>query len=235
MSEEKYIVETTGLCKRYPGVNALGGIDLQINTGEIWGLLGPNGSGKSTLLKCIAGLVQPDKGSIRINQVQPSIKTKSLVAFVPENDHLYQWMTVQEMLDFSSTFYRDWQLEREQELLEFMGLDPRKRIKSLSKGMRARLKLVIGLSRSAKLVLLDEPLSGIDPASRDRIVEGIVRQYRNETQTMILSTHAIDETEGLFDSVIFLNEGQIHLSGNTEELRIKHNKSMNELFKEVYA
>lgn len=235
MTDSKYIVEITGLKKRYPGVDALAGIDLKITRGEIWGLLGPNGSGKSTLLKCIAGLVQPDSGQVTINGVKPSRKTKAVTAFVPEIDHLYSWMTIQETLDFMASFYSDWQKEREQELLEFMRLDPKKEVSALSKGMRARLKLVVGLARSSELVLLDEPLSGIDPSSRDRIVEGIVRQFRSDNQTMILSTHAVDETERLYDSVIFLSEGQVYLSGSAEELRIKHSKSMNELFKEVYA
>lgn len=235
MTDQKYIVEIAGLRKRYPGVDALDGIDLKITRGEIWGLLGPNGSGKSTLLKCIAGLVKPDSGQVTINGSKPSRKIKSAVAFVPEIDHLYNWMTVQQTLNFISAFYDDWQKEREQELLEFMKLDPRKKVSTLSKGMRARLKLVVGLSRNSELVLLDEPLSGIDPSSRDRIVEGIVRQFRSEKQTMILSTHAVDETERLYDSVIFLSEGRVHISGSAEELRIKHSKSMNELFKEVYA
>mgnify|MGYP001362136571 FL=1 len=235
MTEPKYIVEIDGLRKSYPRVDALDGIDLKIEAGKIWGLLGPNGSGKSTLLKCIAGLVQPDSGRVTIHGLKPSWKTKTRIAFVPEIDHLYRWMTVKETLDYYAAFYQDWQREKEQELLEFMHLDPQKKVGALSKGMRSRLKLIIGLARNAELLLLDEPLSGIDVSSRDRIVEGIVRQFRSEKQTLILSTHAIDETERLFDSVIFLSEGKVYLSGDAEELRVKYSKSMNELFKEVYA
>lgn len=235
MTNSKYIVEINELHKRYPRVDALAGVDLKLTKGSIWGLLGPNGSGKSTLLKCIAGLVQPDRGTITVNGMRPSRHTKAQVSFVPEIDHLYRWMTVQESLDFMAAFYADWQKEQERELLDFMRLDPHKKISTLSKGMRARLKLVIGLARSADLILLDEPLSGIDPASRDRIVEGIVRQFRSEEQTMVLSTHEVDETERLFDSVIFLSDGKVYLQGDAEELRMEHNLSINELFKEVYA
>ncbi len=235
MADQNHIVEITELKKRYLRVTALDGINLRITTGKIWGLLGPNGSGKSTLLKCIAGLVRPDSGMIRINNLPPLRHTKADIAFMPEIDNLYRWMTVGEAIRFIATFYDDWQVEREKELLEFMKLDPNYKVGALSKGMRARLKLVLILARNAKLILLDEPLSGIDPASRDRIVEGVVRQFRNEVQTMVLSTHEVDETERIFDSVVFLSEGQVYLVDEAEELRLKHNKSINELFKEVYA
>jgi ABC-2 type transport system ATP-binding protein len=223
------------LRKKYPRVEALKGIDLTMPQGEIWGLLGPNGSGKSTLLKCIVGLVNPDGGQIEIFGQNPSRHTKSQIAFVPEVECLYRWMTVRQVLDFTSTFYSDWDEERVPGLLEFMTLDPSKRVSSLSKGMRARLKLILALARKAPLLLLDEPFSGIDPASRDRIVEGIIRQFKSEEQTMIISTHAVGDTEQLFDAVVFLDEGTINLQGSAEELRQKYGRSINDLFKEVFA
>ncbi|HHY09252.1 MAG TPA: ABC transporter ATP-binding protein [Firmicutes bacterium] len=154
---------------------------------------------------------------------------------MPEIDNLYPWMTVRGTLDFTAAFYDDWNEKRAGELLEFMRLNPSKKVSSLSKGMRARLKLVLALAREAPLILLDEPFSGIDPSSRDRVLGGIARQFKNETQTMIISTHAVGETERLFDSVIFLDEGLIRLQGNAEGLRTKHGKSVNDLFKEVFA
>lgn len=223
------------LRKKYPGTEALKGIDLTLPTGEIWGLLGPNGSGKSTLLKCVVGLIQADGGTIEIFGQKPSRHTKAQIAFVPEIDNLYRWMTVQEAIDFTSTFYEDWEPQRVPELLEFMRLDPEKKVGSLSKGMRARLKLIFALARIAPLVLLDEPFSGIDPSSRDRIVEGIVREFKSEEQTMIISTHAVGDTEQLFDSVVFLDEGTVNLQGNAEDLRVRYGKSINDLFKEVFA
>lgn len=235
MANNRYILEISDLSKRYGRVDALDSISLKLPAGQIWGVLGPNGSGKSTLLKCIAGLVKPDKGTIRVNGLSPSRHTKAQVAFVPEIDTMYRWMTVAEALAFSASFFQDWQAERAQELLEFMQLEPKMKIAALSKGMRARLRLVLGMARSAELVLLDEPLSGIDPASRDRIVEGIARQFSGNSQSIMLSTHAVDETERLFDTVVFLRHGRIELIGSAEELRLQHGKSINDLFKEVYA
>jgi ABC-2 type transport system ATP-binding protein len=223
------------LRKKYPGTEALKGIDLTLPKGEICGLLGPNGSGKSTLLKCVIGLLQADSGTIEIFGQKPSRHTKAQIAFVPEIDNLYRWMTVQETIDFISTFYEDWEPQRVPDLLDFMRLEPEKRVSSLSKGMRARLKLILTLARTAPLVLLDEPFSGIDPSSRDRIVEGIVREFKSEEQTMIISTHAVGDTEQLFDSVVFLDEGTVNLQGNAEDLRVRYRKSINDLFKEVFA
>lgn len=223
------------LKKKYPKVEALKGIDLTLPQGEIWGLLGPNGSGKSTLLKCIVGLVKPDGGVIEILGNAPSRHTRAQIAFVPEVENLYRWMTIGQCLDFTAAFYEDWDEKRVPELLEFMKLDSAKKVGSLSKGMRARLKLILALARKAPLLLLDEPFSGIDPASRDRIVEGIVRQFKSEEQTMIISTHAVGDTEKLFDAVVFLDEGTINLQGNAEDLRQQYGKSINDLFKEVFA
>lgn len=228
-------LEVRNLRKKYPKADALKGIDLTLPKGEIWGLLGPNGSGKSTLLKCVVGLVQPDGGDIRIFGETPSRHTKSQIAFVPEIDNLYRWMSINQVLDFTAAFYDDWQEERVLGMIEFMRLDPTKKVNSLSKGMRARLKLILALARTAPLILLDEPFSGIDPSSRDRIVEGIVRQFKSEEQTMIISTHAVGDTEQLFDSVVFLDEGTINLQGNAEDLRGQYGKSINDLFKEVFA
>ncbi|MDI9411958.1 MAG: ABC transporter ATP-binding protein [Bacillota bacterium] len=223
------------LTKKYPKVEALKGLDLTLSKGQICGLLGPNGSGKSTLLKSVVGLIKPDNGSIEIFGKSPSRYTKAMIAFVPEIDSLYRWMTIDQTIKFISSFYDDWEVERERELLDFMRLERDKKVSSLSKGMRARLKLILALARTAPLILLDEPFSGIDPASRDRIVEGIIRQFKSEDQTMIISTHSLGDTEQLFDSVIFLDEGIISLQGNAEDLRLQHGKSINDLFKEVFA
>lgn len=223
------------LRKKYPKVEALKGLDLILGKGQICGLLGPNGSGKSTLLKAIVGLIKPDAGTIEIFGNPPSRHTKAQIAFVPEVDNLYRWMTVGQTIDFISGFYDDWEEKRENELLEFMRLERDKKISSLSKGMKARLKLILALARRAPLILLDEPFSGIDPSSKDRIVEGIIRQFKSDDQTMIISTHALGETEQLFDSVVFLDEGTINLQGNAEDLRLRYGKSINELFKEVFA
>lgn len=235
MNAANHVLVVKNLRKKYPKVEALKGIDLSLPKGQIWGLLGPNGSGKSTLLKCVVGLVQPDGGKIEILGYPPSRQTKAQIAFVPEIENLYRWMTIRQVLDFTSTFYEDWQEERVAELLDFMRLDPEAKVSSLSKGMRARLRLILALARKAPLILLDEPFSGIDPSSRDRIVEGIIRQFKSDEQTMIISTHAVGDTEQLFDAVVFLDEGTINLQGNAEDLRNRYGKSINDLFKEVFV
>ncbi|MDI6907246.1 MAG: ABC transporter ATP-binding protein [Thermoanaerobacterales bacterium] len=235
MSDNGCIVEIDGLCKTYFRARALNGVDLRIERGLILGLLGPNGSGKSTLLKSIAGLVRPTAGRVLIDGRPPSAATRALVAYLPEIDHLYAWMTVRETLDFVSAFYADWDAGRAAELLGAMELDAAQRVGDLSKGQRARLKLVLALARRAPLVLLDEPLSGIDPPSRARILSAIVGEYRLGEQTVILATHAVAEAEGLFDRVLFLREGRVALYGAAENLRAGHGCSIQDLWERVYA
>lgn len=229
------LVEIDGLQKHYFRARALDGVDLRVFRGEILGLLGPNGSGKSTLLKSIAGLIRPTAGRVLIAGRPPSAATRALVAYLPETDHLYAWMTVRETLDFVSAFFADWDAERATALLEFMKLDAERRVGDLSKGQRARLKLVLALARRAPLVLLDEPLSGIDPPSRARILGAIAGEYRLGEQTVILATHAVAEAEGLFDRVLFLREGRVALCGTAEDLRAGHGRSIQDLWERVYA
>lgn len=234
MSELRQIVEIKDVKKSYPGVDALDGINLEIEPGQIWGLLGPNGSGKSTLLKIIAGLLKPDCGSVQVLGSIPGRKTKAQVAYLPELDYLYKWMSVGEMLDLVSAMYSDWQPNREEELLRFMNLDRKNKIGNLSKGMRARLKLIITMSRSARLVLLDEPLSGIDPSSRGRIVDVILQEFRPEEQAMVISTHEVGEMESLFDSVIMLEQGKVKMIEKADDVRQNQGLSITELFREEY-
>lgn len=228
------LVEMNGVVKRFPGADALRGIDLKIESGKIYGLLGPNGSGKSTLLKCIAGLLRPDQGQLKVFGLEPGRESKAKTAYLPEVDYLYRWMRVGEMLDLTAAMYSDWQAERVNELLEFMNLQRDQKINGLSKGMRARLKLVMAMNRKADLVLLDEPLSGLDPSSRGRIIDAILQEFRNDHQSLILSTHEVGETENVFDSVIFLDNGIIKFNENADELRKTKNMSINDLFREVF-
>lgn len=235
MPNSTYIVEIDNLHKTYFRTRALNGINLKLERGLIFGLLGPNGSGKSTLLKTIAGLVRPTSGRVLVDGQTPSAATKALVSYLPEADHFYSWMTVRETLDFVSAFYADWEEQRATELLAFMELDAARRVGDLSKGQRARFKLVLALSRRAPLVLLDEPLSGIDPPSRARIIRAIVGEYRLGEQTIILSTHQVKEAEGVFDRVIFLRDGRMALCEAAENLRAKHGCSVQELWERVYG
>ncbi len=228
------MIELNGIHKRYLGKHALKGIDLNIRKGTIVGLLGPNGSGKSTLLKMIAGLIYPTYGSILVNGRKPDVHNKRHVAYLPELDNLYGWMSVQETLRFLSGFYPDWQHEKASEMMDTMELAPNQKVRSLSKGLRARLKLVAALSRDVPLVLLDEPFSGIDPTSRAKIIRLILHEFRSDEQTIVLSTHSIKEAEPMFDDVIFLQNGRIELFDSAENLRAAFGCSLENIWERVY-
>ena len=219
--------------KRYYRSHALRGISLQIEPGKIVGLLGPNGAGKSTLLKICAGLAHPTTGRVHVLGRDVSTATKGLTAFVPENDTFYSWMTARQAVAFESSMFSDMDVSDAMDLLRELRLDPDNKISSLSKGQRGRLKLALAMSRQAGLVLMDEPLAGIDPPSRAAILETIASRYRAGEQTIVISTHEVLESEKLFEDVVFLSDGQIALSGNADELRAKRGKSLNEIFAEV--
>lgn len=220
--------------KRFPGAEALRGVSLELPRGEIVGLLGPNGSGKSTLLKLIAGLHRPTSGRVLVAGRQPDRTTKALVSYSPEIDHTYPWMTVEATIRFVSSFYEDWDEERAASMLDFMGLKPRQKVGKLSKGTRARLRLVLALARSADLILLDEPLSGIDPPSRARIVRAILSEYKAGEQTIIISTHEVLEAEPLFDRLLMLEAGFIKLEGSAEQLRERYGRSVQGIMEEIF-
>lgn len=229
----KPVLEFHDVHKHYPGVDALRGVSFTLPRGVVVGLLGANGSGKSTLIKLAAGMLRPNRGRVRVLGLEPGRRTKARVAYLPEVDHLYAWMTVAETLDFVRRFYGDWQPERERLLMEELGLPERQRVGALSKGMRARLRLVLALSRAADLILLDEPLSGIDPPSRSRITRAILAAYRAGEQTLLLSTHEVLETESLFDRVLVLDRGRVVLDGDADSLRGQAGRSIQALLEEV--
>lgn len=219
--------------KRYLLTKALDGVSLSVDRGQVVGLLGHNGSGKTTLLKIIAGLRKPTTGQVRVFGLTPGVETKKRVAFLPEVNTYYRWMTVDDLLRFVKAFYPDLDLDKAARLKALMNLRGETKIGALSKGQQARLKLVVGLSRQAELMLLDEPLSGIDLPSRSRILESLVGEFRQEGQTIIISTHEVKEAEPIFDRVVFLREGRIVLEGEAETLRTETGHSMEELFGEV--
>lgn len=229
------VIEMTGVHKRYLLKHALQGIDLRIKQGTIVGLLGPNGSGKSTLLKMLAGLIYPTSGLIRVNGREPDVHNKAHIAYLPEIDHLYNWMTVKETLSFIASFYRDWEADKAAQMLDAMDLDPKQKVRNLSKGMRARLKLIAALSRNVPLVLLDEPFSGIDPSSRSAIIRSIIREFRTDEQTIVLSTHSVKDSEPMLDDVIFLRDGRVHIHDTAENLRTEYGCSLENLWEKVYA
>jgi len=223
------------LRKDYGPRRALDGCSLRLGPGTILGLLGPNGSGKSTLLKIIAGLAHCSGGEVLIAGRRPGRATKRLVAYLPEGDCLYSGQTVRSLLGWVSSFYDDWDSTRAAGLVDFMGLEPALPVEDLSRGMRARLKMVLALSRNARLALLDEPLAGIDPLSRSRIVRAMVQECRGEGQSIVVASHEVRHLEGALDEVAFLEAGRVKLTGVVEDLRRRHGRSLEELFEEVYA
>jgi ABC-2 type transport system ATP-binding protein len=220
--------------KDYFMKRAVDGISLTVQKGRILGMLGPNGSGKSTTLKMIAGLTRASSGSITVCGMKTGYAAKQKIAYLPELDYIYPWMTVKQSIGFISSFYPDWDYRKTNELIGFMKLNENDNIKKLSKGMRAKLKIIIALSRKAPLLLLDEPLSGIDYPTRARIIEAIVSQYREDDQSVILSTHEVPDSEAVFDDVVFLENGRIKMSGTADDFRVKYGKSIAELMREVY-
>lgn len=229
------LVKAENLAKAYFRAKALDGVSFELQRGSILGLLGPNGAGKSTLLKIIAGLVKPTYGRILVDGRVPSRETKELVAYLPEIDHLYGWMTVRETLDFVSSFHSDWSKEREAGLLGAMGLDPLQQVGKLSKGLRARLKIILAMSRQAQLVLLDEPLSGIDVPSRAKIIRAIISEFRSDEQTVVMSTHDVADAENIFDTVLLMDKGKLRLFSDVDSIRAERGVSIQGLMEEEYS
>jgi len=227
-------VEVKGVVKRFQRVTALAGLDLTLNQGVIYGLMGPNGSGKSTLLKSVAGLLYPTAGTVLIDGEPPGVRSKAKVAYLPEIDYLYGFMSVRSIMDYYRSVFPGWREDKAKELLQFMNLREEAKVSHLSKGMRARLKILLTMAREAEVLLLDEPLSGIDPPSRSRVVGAIISQFRTDNQTVVMSTHDVSDAESIFDEVIFLKDGKIALQGQADLLREERGKSMKELFEEVY-
>ena len=219
--------------KAYGASPALTNVSLEIPAGKIVGLLGPNGSGKTTLIKLINGLLQPEEGCILINGMEPSPATKAIVSYLPDTTYLNEQMKVKEALTFFKTFYKDFNLERAQGLLRDLGIDENSRFKKLSKGNKEKVQLILVMSREAKLYLLDEPIGGVDPASRDYILKTIINQY-SEDASVIISTHLIADIESVLDEVVFLKYGQIELQGDTDNIRQVHGKSIDKLFREMF-
>jgi len=228
------ILEVKGLSKKYLTKQALKDIDITIEKGKIIGLFGPNGSGKTTLMKIVAGLIQPTGGSISVCQHELGYLTKSLVAYLPDSDFLYEWMNIEDAKKVYMKFYDDFNKEKFNELLEFMQLSNNMKVKSLSKGMKEKLSLTLTLSREAKLIVLDEPLNGVDPIAREQILGAILKGFSFDS-SMLITSHLINEFENIIDEVYYLKEGQIILSGNVEEIKGEKHKTLDEIYREVFA
>lgn len=221
------------LTKNYGGVKALDSINLTVESGKIIGLLGPNGSGKTTLIKLLNGLLTPTSGEILINGEKPGIKTKTQVAYLPDNSYLNSWMTVEQIVKMFGDFYADFRTELAYEMLQRLGIKPKAKLKTLSKGNKEKVCLILVMSRNAKLYVLDEPIAGVDPATRDYVIATIINNYNPEA-SVIISTHLITDIEQVLDEVIFIKEGNVVLQKSVDEIRQEHGKSVDELFREVF-
>lgn len=222
------------LTKYYPEKKALDGLTLKLPKGRMIGLLGPNGSGKTTFLKLAAGLLTPTSGQLTVCGNSIGVASKNLVSYLPDRFCFCQERRIQEQVDYMQDFFPDFDRVRAQAMLKDLGLDPSAKLKSLSKGNQEKVQLVLAMSRRAKLYLLDEPIGGVDPAAREYILDTILQNYDSEA-TVLISTHLISDVERILDDVIFLKEGKIILSGNADAIREKEGKSLDELFREVFA
>lgn len=227
------VLECSQLCKHYGRVQALDGVDLTLEPGRIVGLLGPNGSGKSTLIKLACGLLTPSEGSIRICGEKPGAVTNALVSYLPERTAVPEWMSVKELLAFYVDFYDDFQPETARQMLDALGLASAKQIRQMSKGSREKVQLILTMSRQARLYLLDEPIGGVDPATRDYILSTIIAHYNPEA-SVVISTHLIADVEKILDEVVFLQEGRVLLHDEVDALREEKGKSIDALFREVF-
>jgi len=228
------IVEIKGLTKSYFNKKALNNIYLEIEKGKVVGILGPNGSGKTTMIKIITGILRESNGEVLIDGKKPGVITKSIVSYLPDRNFLYNWMNIQEAVNFYKDFYEDFDENKAYDLLKFMKLDRNMKINSLSKGMLEKLNLTLVLSRNAKLYVLDEPIAGVDPVARDQILDAIIKNY-NENSTMLITTHLVRDMENIFDDVVFLREGEVYLTGNAEALREEKGMQIDDIYKEIFG
>jgi ABC-2 type transport system ATP-binding protein len=228
------ILKLNNLNKSYASFPALKNVDLELEPGRIMGILGPNGSGKTTLIKIVAGLLQPSGGEVKVCGMAPGVQTKALVSYLPDVYHLPNWMTIQGIIQYFNTFYEDFDPDLAFALLERLGIDQRRKVTALSKGTREKLQLSLSLARKARLYLMDELLEGIDPVARMVAIDTILENFNSEG-SLIITTHLITDVEKLLDEVVFLKEGEIILSGSTENLRVEKKRSIEGIYKEIFS
>ncbi|EGD48561.1 ABC transporter related protein [Ruminiclostridium papyrosolvens DSM 2782] len=227
------MIEIKALHKSYGSRKVLNNVSLTLESGTIVGLLGPNGCGKTSLIKIIAGIIQDYEGKVMIDGRSPDEYTKSIVSYLPEKTYLGENLKAKDALDFFEDFYSDFDREKASKMLSQFKLDPNQKIKSMSKGMQEKVQLILVMSRKAKVYLLDEPLGGLDPASRKAMLDIILNNY-SEDAVVLLSTHLINDVERIFDRVIMVGESRILIDDTVDNIREKNGKSVEELFEEVF-
>jgi len=227
------ILECKGLSKHFGAVRALDDVSFAVEPGRIVGLLGPNGSGKTTLIKLANGLLTPTAGEILVDGRNPGTETKAVVSYLSDKEYLPDWMTARQLIDFFGDFYADFDAARARDMLARLGIGEDMRIKQMSKGTREKAQLIMVMSRQAKLYLLDEPIGGVDPATRDYILDTIIRNYNPEA-AVVISTHLIADVEQVLDDVIFIQSGRILLQSSVDAIREEQGKSVDQYFREVF-
>ena len=227
------LLEFINVTKKFSNKTALDNVSFAIQPGRIIGLLGSNGSGKSTSIKMINGLLQPDSGQVLIKGNTPSIESKKIISYLPERTYLNDWMTVSQILSFFEDFYEDFDSNRAKEMLTSLGIDENAKLKTLSKGTKEKIQLILVMSRKAELYVLDEPIGGVDPAARDYILSTIIQNY-SESSSILISTHLIQDVEKILDDVILINNGQIYMTGSVDDIRSENGISIDNLFREVF-
>ena len=227
------LLECKNLSKRYGRTQALDDFSVSIEPGCVVGLLGPNGSGKTTLMKLMNGLLTPSSGEVLIDGKRPGMDSKKIVSYLPDKDYLPAWMNSDRLADFFEDFYTDFDRKRAEEMIAKLGIDPKQTIRQMSKGTREKLQLIMVMSRRAKLYLLDEPIGGVDPATRDYILNTIITNYEPES-SVVISTHLIADVENILDRVIFINKGELVLSSTVDTIREQQGRSVDEYFREVF-
>ncbi len=227
------LLEVNNITKSYGANKVLDDVTFNISKGKIVGLLGPNGSGKTTLIKLINDLLKEDSGTIKVEGLDLGVETKKLISYLPDKNYLNNNMTVLELLNYFKDFYEDFRIDKAKELISKLNLDLNQKLKTMSKGTKEKVQLILVMSRKAKLYILDEPIGGIDPAARDYIINTILTNFSNDA-SLLISTHLISDLEKVLDEVIFLKNGKVVRSGSTDEIRKETNMSINDLFREEF-
>lgn len=227
------IFECKDLTKKYGTFTAVDNLNLSIERGKIIGLLGPNGSGKTTLIKMSNGLLTPTNGEILIDGKKVGVETKSIVSYLPERTYLNDWMKVKEMVEFFDDFYEDFDAQCAYKMLERLNINVNDKLKTMSKGTKEKVQLILVMSRKAQLYFLDEPIGGVDPAARDYILNTIITNYNPEA-SVIISTHLISDVEQILDEVVMIKNGHLVMHKSVDQIREEEGKSVDKLFREVF-
>ena len=230
---EGYILQCNNLTKKYGKSVALDDFSISLERGKIIGLLGPNGSGKTTLIKTANGLLTPSSGQILIDGKAPGYESKALISYLPDKNHLPLSMKIKDILAMFADFYADFDIEKAKEMIKILNINLDAKLKTLSKGNQEKVQLILVMSRKAALYLLDEPIGGVDPATRDYILNSIIRNY-SENSTVLISTHLIADVESVLDEIIFIKEGKLVLHDSVDSVRENEGKSIDQLFREVF-